>query len=836
MDGPLTTNRQGFGGGNYHGGSYRGGGGGYHRGGRRGRGGRHRGRRTPWRDNRGGRHRRPPQEPKNRTTTSTPNNNTIQNQVRCMITKMTLSSNNLRAEVSQNMNDLSSLLMDQKEMFFNNETHINEYIIDCVVNLPNYQDAYAAFTICLDNHENKEEDAMEEKDDIKMIESCVKNACDRFTNDLLNFKEARSFIRCKLILRYLVYLSHAGVIQSGDGMSLWEFIQFLCDLAIKLRGTSQSILLALLIMETLPYVMITPKVSKEQISSLLSSLEEQVLQNYKSGYKPTNGIYAILLSQEIDEEDDDDEEEEDEDEPCSDTLQDLLRNLKSMLQEDYNDFTPFTSEFLWKDMDIHSNASLMINTSFVTTEMEKMTCYGYKGIIYGRFPIFSAAMEDDDEMNEKENNPYVEQYTTIDKYFLHCIVRDVCISYKPQITPSGSTTGDISDVMEQIQSIKECFTPNKHNGIDYGILECLIGLLVQPTQELNFIYVSRVILQYVKSSPSTIPQIVVSGLSTIFEDLLPSMSPTASLILSTWLGFHLVNTDFQWPDVLWEYWMKTYKDTTTHEIFVRNTIHAMIMFSDIDTVKAHFKIPDDFNVMEEESEVKKELFNKMITLKEDSANIATWLCSLDKHNTNWSTLVLSTILTTSDVQTTLERYIPLITIMMDKDKEESDELSPQLDLLKILFKSSFYKASVTSLLAILQGNKLVTSNGVISFVLDDCVSYWWLIIRDFLQVVSQSDDGDMVDVVDKKKVILESIGDITKGFVQSLKGHNTNDYKLVAKLEGMKFVVRQLQLDVDDQDLLDCVGVESFINGLDGDDVKGLVQCLKDGKSAGFVW
>ena len=67
----------------------------------------------------------------------------------------------------------------------------------------------------------------------------------------------------------------------------------------------------------------------------------------------------------------------------------------------------------------------------------------------------------------------------------------------------------------------------KQHGVDYGIIECLFGLLLQSVANetvLNFMFVSRMLLQCVKSTPLTMPLIVVSAMSTMLEDLLPSMT------------------------------------------------------------------------------------------------------------------------------------------------------------------------------------------------------------------------------------------------------------------------------------------------------------------------
>ena len=68
--------------------------------------------------------------------------------------------------------------------------------------------------------------------------------------------------------------------------------------------------------------------------------------------------------------------------------------------------------------------------------------------------------------------------------------------------------------------------------------------------------------------------------------------------MRSWFGFYLVNTDFQWPDVLWGHWIQQHvvNDATSHihNIFVRNVTTVMIRYSDCEIVKGQFNdIPDD---------------------------------------------------------------------------------------------------------------------------------------------------------------------------------------------------------------------------------------------------
>ena len=92
------------------------------------------------------------------------------------------------------------------------------------------------------------------------------------------------------------------------------------------------------------------------------------------------------------------------------------------------------------------------------------------------------------------------------------------------------------------------------HSIDHGVIECLLRLLLQSSSsesESCFTHASRMLLQHVKSSPMTMPQIIASHVSIPLEDLFPIMALFASLFLRSWLGCHLASAEFQWPDALW---------------------------------------------------------------------------------------------------------------------------------------------------------------------------------------------------------------------------------------------------------------------------------------------
>merc|ERR1712129_286148 len=120
----------------------------------------------------------------------------------------------------------------------------------------------------------------------------------------------------------------------------------------------------------------------------------------------------------------------------------------------------------------------------------------------------------------------------------------------------------------------------------------------------------------------------------------------------------------------------------------------------------------------------------------------------------------------------IERYLPLLTIMMEKDTVEEESIaentngniSVQQSVLKILFQSinngssscKFYNSSIQSLLTTLQIGKLITPLGLYTFLFKyihntktgeegeiiTTSSYWWLVVKRFLQVHLEEDTSD----------------------------------------------------------------------------------------------
>lgn len=218
-------------------------------------------------------------------------------------------------------------------------------------------------------------------------------------------------------------------------------------------------------------------------------------------------------------------------------------------------------------------------------ENTEIRCRSLDGIVFGRLAIFDAPSnpaddgdheEEDDK--KKETNPnldsYVNTFSLIDRFFLSDAIRDVLLCHRPMVSEAGAERNTAKEIAEQIWAVSYLFKPpssssgNAHaaasKGIEYGIIETLLSLLVQTTPINSstpsssplhsHLYISRILLELTKLQPTLVPQAIALAISGMFQDFIPSLTPSARDNLGTWLGFHLVNTDYQWPRAYWDHW------------------------------------------------------------------------------------------------------------------------------------------------------------------------------------------------------------------------------------------------------------------------------------------
>ncbi|KAL3823153.1 hypothetical protein ACHAXA_010409 [Cyclostephanos tholiformis] len=262
-------------------------------------------------------------------------------------------------------------------------------------------------------------------------------------------------------------------------------------------------------------------------------------------------------------------------------------------------------------------------------------CGSLDGIVFGRLAIFDAPPnpdedgEDEDETKgedggvreeaNRNHESYVNTYSLIDRFFLSDAVRDVLLSHRPMVSEAGADRNTAKEVAEQVWAVSHLFKPpppfsgtaniyesasppntkqDASNGIEYGIIETLLSLVVQatPTNSStssasplhNHLYLSRIILELTKLQPSLVPQAIVLAVSGMFNDFVPSLTPSARENLGYWFGFHLVNTGYQWPKAYWDHWAPytacdtfggKYHGRNSRGEFIKVVLHSMASMS-----------------------------------------------------------------------------------------------------------------------------------------------------------------------------------------------------------------------------------------------------------------
>lgn len=489
-------------------------------------------------------------------------------------------------------------------------------VISTVSTLPLQTPSYAGLTLAVNELAPKPDFA-------GFAERCVTYGMRQFSRDVDSLfldglsEEERSCTLSRLthILRYMALLGRLSIVlgyedddimgtSKTQDVSLAGLLQILTTASVKaatsLNHLPTACLLAQLVLSTLPYVQGT--IPKDfVVNRLVEPLETNVLngETYKSTFAPGIGSTALLLKEEQDEGIDDEEEEEDEDEEedesgqrC-DTLQDLLRSVKRLVQSDdtATEFSLLTdapwlglkapAEEASEDAGIQSESPMTFTgkairlslsaecksiPSFMSesdNESVQVQCFDLNGVVFGRLPIFGSPPEDHDEDEDDDEDmgtpkneqlqSYQKQFGLLDRYFLADAVRDCLLNHRSHVSDAGLERGSAKEVAQQLWTISYLF-PQK--GIEYGIIEAMLSLIMQANNEGAYrnLFVSRVLLELTRLQPSIMPQALALAVSNIVSYYLPALVPSARDNFSQWFSFHLSNTDYQWPSGYWEHW------------------------------------------------------------------------------------------------------------------------------------------------------------------------------------------------------------------------------------------------------------------------------------------
>jgi len=231
----------------------------------------------------------------------------------------------------------------------------------------------------------------------------------------------------------------------------------------------------------------------------------------------------------------------------------------------------------------------------------KVQAFPLEVVVFGRLPIFGSpreegAEEDNDDMDEEDAPAneqvaaYGKEYGIVDRCLLADAIRDVLCCHESSVSEIGQEKGSAKSVAEQIWSIGQVLPPPANReefsefsttnpaGLEYGILETMFSLILQASSNSTFrqIFLCRVLLELTRLQPTQISPALALAISNLVEHYIPALVPTARRNLSSWLSFHLTNTDYQWPAAYWSHW-QSYAGADGQQIqsrgnFVKSTL------------------------------------------------------------------------------------------------------------------------------------------------------------------------------------------------------------------------------------------------------------------------
>lgn len=191
-------------------------------------------------------------------------------------------------------------------------------------------------------------------------------------------------------------------------------------------------------------------------------------------------------------------------------------------------------------------------------------------LIHGRFPILAQDEEEEEETSDTCTTT-TNQLTPSDHFFFAECIREVLFAYVPTLAPSGveyTTVHNKEHVASHLLGIFYLFSSStstsgkKGEDKNYLLMETLLGLVAQSSTSFMYHsphYLGRAMVELCKLAPqSTFPAALVHGVGCIAGSECSSLVPYVRKRLAHWFGYHLFNTEFQWP--YWSHW-DTYSTT-----------------------------------------------------------------------------------------------------------------------------------------------------------------------------------------------------------------------------------------------------------------------------------
>jgi MIF4G like len=504
---------------------------------------------------------------------------------------------------------------------------LGHVLIACAAALPLQTPCYAALTLAI--HEKVKSTPWQ-----GFAQRCVAYVTHHISKDLDDAlgsgkSIAHAACRIKLLLRFLAILGKMGVVQgfqneqamNPNQLTIFGFLSLLVEAAKAAQQRNAAVvsyLLAHLVLSTLPYVM--GYVPQESITEWILKPLETLMTGYRSAFTPGTGPTAILLKEEQDdgdangedEEDEDDEEEDSSSGQVCDTLQDLLRVVGKLqepsrfalpIDSPWNGLTQMTTPnpesgetettpVMYTDeptyLSVNSCRSLKL---LIGGEGDfQLVPFSLDGVVFGRLPIFGPppSPDDDDEEEMEGGVPQNESlqafktgFSLVDRFFVSEILRDCMLSHDSLVNPTGLQQGSAKNVAEELLSVCHLITgENPSKGLEYAIVETLYALVAQSKEScaLKHTSVSRILLELTRLQPQVFSPALAVAMTNLFGDYLPALVPQSRDNFSRWFSFHLINTDYQWPNAYWEIWQPyaLSPNKSSRGDFVRRSLHMMV--------------------------------------------------------------------------------------------------------------------------------------------------------------------------------------------------------------------------------------------------------------------
>jgi len=476
-------------------------------------------------------------------------------------------------------------------------------LVDCQASFPLQTPGYAALVYAL-------------RPDLQLhvVNATVHSLC-RDLDDLLlvrskKLDRSHSFVRVRLSMRSLVLWANLGIVKedyeespqsavlcalNGTPLSITGILSCLVQASVQAVSsgfltTAQAI--AKIVWDTIPYM----SIETHKAWIVEHWMEPLNMLQYISQFTPGVGPVSILLKsargedQEMEEESDDEEEDDDDGSDSDSTIVcDSWESLRKaifekleMNQKESNSRVALYTDTPWQFLESTGEKqcpkllTLFPECKSLTALLKSLTsdcallyqgpCVG----IYARLPIFGGSTAEEDNAEDEDNRSdengvqlYQSSLSAFDSYSLGEAIRDCMLAILPIVSSAGIEQGSAKTVAGKLWSVR--FLVDATTKVEFVIIESLVSLVAQVRHGfvLRNVYIWNVIVELTRIAPQKFSPAIVAALSTVIDDYVPSLSPSANNQLATWFAYHLSHTGYQWPSTHWKHYFTYLRDKKT---------------------------------------------------------------------------------------------------------------------------------------------------------------------------------------------------------------------------------------------------------------------------------